>query len=174
MTFENSTAWYAEEHWTPEPIIAYRGWTWDGNYLIGPNKVPWTSKHMKAEHPDKGHASPHPGCLCGINSYKDVLSARPYPILGKLALTGTVDEYEDGYRASDAEILEILVYGKYNTSLDWGTLNERWEASGPFPREPMDLRIEEIYQVPVIRAKRIGWRPDNEDKTREEQSAWQK
>jgi hypothetical protein len=168
------TDWHTEEHWTPDPVIAYRGWTWNGEFLIGPNKVPWESKTMKAVHVDKDHVSPHPGCLCGINAYKDVLMARPYPILGKIALTGTVDEYEEGYRASDAEILEIFIYAKYNTSLDWATIRDRMAASGPFPVEKMDRQIEKIYQVPVHRGKRIGWRKPNEEKTHEEQAAWQK
>lgn len=161
--------WYSTPHWTPEPIVAYRGWSWNGSHLIGPNNVPWTSPKMKAEHPSKGHKSPHPGCLCGMNAYKDPLGPRDYNILGKVHLSGVVDEYHLGYRAEWAEIVEIFIYAKYLSSVAGAEMNVLLRTSGPFPKEDIDMKMERTYGVPVIRGKRIGWRPENHEITVKEQ-----
>lgn len=168
--------WAAEAHWTPEAVIAFRGWTWDEvtQLLVGPHGRPWPSARMVATDSRNDHPSPYPGCNCGINAYKDVLKARPYPILGKVALTGTVDEYEQGYRASHGEILEIFVYFKYNSSLDYHEMAKLILTSGPWPDEPMDRILRETYGVPVTRGKRIGWRPQNGPDTEKEIATWQK
>lgn len=167
-------SWHDDPLWTPEPIVGYRGWTWNDSYLIGPNGIPWTGRFMEAEHTGAyggvvPHKSPNPGCLCGINAYKESYRARRYNIMGKLHLTGIVDEYEEGYRAQFGEIIEIAVFCKYLSTLPPNVLTDRIATSGPFPKEKIDERIEEIYQVPVTRVKRIPWREQNLKATRKEQ-----
>lgn len=164
--------WYSNPGWTPEPIIGYRGWNWSHTQqrLIGANGYAWESARLKAVDTQKQHSAPYPGCLCGINAYKDPLGPRRFNIIGKVHLTGIVDEYDRGYRAEHGEIKEIFIYAKHESTVHPDRLRELMETSGPFPVEHVDRLIEEIYGVPVIRAKRIGWREMNREATLEEQS----
>lgn len=120
-----STAWVtagptgepddSETMWMAEPIVGYRGWNWDGNYLKA-GYGPWHSTFMKATHHGDvtSHESPTWSCLCGINVYKEPQGPGTYyPILGKVALTGRVIEFEFGYRGEFGRILHIAIWKGY-------------------------------------------------------------
>lgn len=130
-----------EPFWTPEPVIGYRGWEWSGRYLSGAY-IEWKSAKLVGEHhndPNK-HPSPQWDCLCGVNTYKDPLSARNFPVLGKIALTGNVIEFEHGYRGQYGEILELAI-------------DERYLEEKDLPQI-----LQDIYGVPAERRDRIPWR----------------
>lgn len=113
------------EH-TPEPVYAWRWWGLDAVSLLleGATNYRWNSGTQTAEHRGRmrhfgwdGHTTaPHPGCLCGINAVKPdyvaeltSYSGKGPDVFGRLALTGTIDEYEKGYRAEKAEIVELVI-----------------------------------------------------------------
>lgn len=150
-----------EPLWTPEPIVAYRGWNWDGSVLVGPHTEWPTQKVDAIHHPGKTHSAPQAGCNCGVNAYKNPLPAREYPILGLIHLTGEVHEYETGYRGQHAEIIELMVYFKFNSSLSEEDLRARIDTDGPWPEEEMDRALAKRYGVPIHRGVRIRWRPEN-------------
>lgn len=128
-----------QEAWTPDPVLAWRWWTLNTERLtlVG-NVARWESGTMEATHVGDGFnpysraveahdKAPHPGCLCGVNALKVsevyeyakqlfhpypgifVVNRDPTPVVGRVALTGIVDEYEKGYRAEKAEIIELVV-----------------------------------------------------------------
>lgn len=131
-----------EPLWTPEPIIGYRGWEWSGRRLVGAY-VEWEQAKIEAKHEGrdgKDHPAPQWDCLCGVNVYKDPIQARAFPILGKIALTGEVIEFENGYRGQYGEILEIAI-------------DETFEPQTDLPK-----LLTDIYKVPATREERIPWR----------------
>ncbi len=124
---QSSTAWSGEEVsdkepddtlWTPEPIVAYRGWEWDTNPKEGGLKGAfgsWETSTLIAVHEgeEEKHSSPDWDCLCGINAYKDPIGARGFPIIGMIELTGLVIEYETGYRGAVGTIKHLSVWEGY-------------------------------------------------------------
>jgi|FLYL01.1.fsa_nt_gi hypothetical protein len=98
----------AEEFWSPEPPVGWRGWMWRDGTLHGV-RVPWPRPILEAE--CNLGCRPVPGWLCGCGIYatKDRWNAWRTPIIGKVALSGRVIEHEEGYRAARAEILELWV-----------------------------------------------------------------
>jgi hypothetical protein len=107
--------------------------------------------------------SPFLGCLCGINAYKNPQDARHLPILGKVELTGVVDEYESGYRAEWGEIIEVRIFASYHSSLSARDLRQAYKTNGPFPKERLDILIESRYEVPVSRVMHVGWKGGESD-----------
>lgn len=131
-----------EALWTPEPIVAYRGWTWDPVAgLLQGVYARWESSTYVATH-GATHRAPGWNCRCGINAFKDsYMAARTdndWPILGKIQLTGMVIEHERGYRGEIGEILELAIYDDYPYVVE-GALSEK-------------------YGVPCTRERKIPWR----------------
>lgn len=126
-----------EEVHTPDPVIGWRWWSLDPLTMTLQGAVTdWESGIMRAKHdPNRGTfsyrshtASPHAGCLCGVNALKPEAVA-PYlgedrggvDVFGRVALTGVVDEYELGYRAEQAEILELVILSEAPLFTRWGS-----------------------------------------------------
>ncbi len=112
--------------WTPTPIVGWRTWRFNPGYDVVTAPVvdvPWDRwPHIEAEHlPGRPHPAPHWGCNCGVNAYKDLgrlhtggiwLTAEkgtPILLVGRVALYGKVIEYEHGWRAERATILDVWV-----------------------------------------------------------------
>jgi hypothetical protein len=113
-----------EEVTVPEPVIGWRWWSLDPlSMMLRGHVTVWPSGTMQATHLATtvnlgGHRSPQAGCLCGVNALKPEAVAEylnePYiqlsvEVFGRVALTGTVDEYEKGYRGEKAVILELVI-----------------------------------------------------------------
>jgi hypothetical protein len=135
----------SETLWTNEKIVAYRGWEWltDEKVLRGAYGN-WDTSTLRGVHQDDPglHKSPHWGCLCGVNAYKDVPDARNYPILGQVELSGVVIEYDAGYRAEVGHIIHLAVWTGYLEMVD---LNVQ------------DLR-DKYPDVIVTTERKIPWR----------------
>jgi hypothetical protein len=115
-----------EEVTVPEPVVGWRWWSLDPySMMLRGHVATWPSGTMEAAHlattanPGGGKA-PHAGCLCGVNALKPEAVAEylsedyirigdSVDVFGRVALTGTVDEYEKGYRGEKAEILELVI-----------------------------------------------------------------
>jgi hypothetical protein len=101
-----------DEFWSPDHVVGWRSWRWNGRLLKGSFEREWPSDLMEAE--CVVCADP-PGwdCPCGIYAMKQPRqvpdSKRGSIIVGKVALWGRVVEHEDGYRASNARIAELWV-----------------------------------------------------------------
>lgn len=128
-----------------EPVVGYRGWNLTVNLTLTGAYEGWTSAKMKSKHHGEWgrigpHRSPHWDCLCGVNVYKTPLGARGYPIMGRVALTGEVIEFEKGYRGEYGEILELALDETYMPE-----------------RKDLVARLHERYGVPVARYEYIPW-----------------
>jgi hypothetical protein len=109
-----------EEFWTHEPVTGWRIWTLGGRgntCLIGSAGHMWRKPTFSASHSSAFHSSPQWGCLCGINAAKSLELLEdnfgrqlPGQVYGRVALTGSVHEYELGYRAERAEIVDLTMY----------------------------------------------------------------
>lgn len=99
-----------EEFWSPEPVIAWRGWLWTGSVLRGV-VTEWPRQEFEAwceecvEPPGWHHA-------CGIyavsrpSNLKAMFIGKP-DVVGRVELSGLVIHHEIGYRASHARILDL-------------------------------------------------------------------
>lgn len=101
-----------QEYWSPEPILAWRMWGWNGDALMG-FWAPWVTARLDAE---CNVCSEPPGWShsCGIYSVKDpvhldVYAHFPVRVVGQVELRGLVVEHEDGYRAQGARIVRLWV-----------------------------------------------------------------
>lgn len=99
-----------QEYWSPEPILAWRIWSWDGRVLHG-FRTSWKESHLDAEcatcpePPDWAHS-------CGIYATKHLarlgINRRDRAtVLGQVELSGLVIEHDLGYRASRARIVRL-------------------------------------------------------------------
>jgi hypothetical protein len=116
-----------EEVTVPEAVVGWRWWSLDPlTMMLRGHVSAWPSGTMEATHlltpfDPRAHKSPQAGCLCGVNALKPEAVAEYLnepvigttseivDVFGRVALTGTVDEYEKGYRGENAEILELVV-----------------------------------------------------------------
>jgi hypothetical protein len=115
-----------EEVTVPEAVIGWRWWSLDPlSMMLRGHVTAWTSGTMQATHLATtsslgGHKAPHAGCVCGVNALKPEAVAGylsedyirigdSVDVFGRVALTGTVDEYQKGYRGEKAEILELVI-----------------------------------------------------------------
>jgi hypothetical protein len=115
-----------EEVTVPDAVIGWRWWSLDPlSMMLRGHVTAWTSGTMQATHLATtsslgGHKAPHAGCVCGVNALKPEAVAgylnKDYirigdsvDVFGRVALTGTVDEYQKGYRGEKAEILELVI-----------------------------------------------------------------
>jgi hypothetical protein len=119
-----------DEFWSPEPIIAWRTWWWNGHTLKGV-RAPWEGPELEAK---CSVCEEPPGwdCTCGIYAVKStprghVVERKGEAVWGRVELSGLVIEHEDGYRASHVRILEL------------------WTDGGADMREDLTLK----YGVPV-------------------------
>jgi hypothetical protein len=102
----------SEELWSPDAVVAWRAWRWNGRLLKGSFEQEWASDLMEA---DCVVCPEAPGwdCPCGIYAMKErrlvPISKNGSTIVGKVMLWGRVVEHEDGYRASHARITELWV-----------------------------------------------------------------
>ncbi|MFP5333289.1 MAG: hypothetical protein ACLGHX_13140 [Acidimicrobiia bacterium] len=97
----------SEIHWSPEAVIAWRGWDLGPGCLVGHHRQPWKASTMVASC-RVGHRRPEWQCNCGIYALKDP-SKVDGRVVGRVALEGIVIEHEDGYRAERARIIELWV-----------------------------------------------------------------
>lgn len=97
----------SDVHWSPEAVIAWRGWDLGQGFLVGHHRQPWKTSTMVASC-QVGHRRPEWQCNCGIYALKDP-SKVDGVVVGRVALEGIVIEHEDGYRAERARILELWV-----------------------------------------------------------------
>ena len=101
-----------EEFWSPEPMVGWRFWDWEGESLKGIWEA-W---------PHSGHSAVCDACpevpgwfhTCGIYALKDPSSLAGYgereeAIVGRVELSGMVIEHDWGYRATSARIVELWV-----------------------------------------------------------------
>jgi hypothetical protein len=99
-----------DEFWSPQPIIAWRAWRWNGTCLQGV-RAAWTTAQFDAacdlckECPGWVHA-------CGVYAVSrpgDALTVfgGTADVVGRVELSGLVIEHEVGYRASHARILDL-------------------------------------------------------------------
>lgn len=102
-----------DEFWTPHPVIGYRAWTLGGRgktVLIGRNGAVWRKRTMTAVDLLAKHPAPHWQCGCGINAMKQPFGDMfGEEVVGRVALTGVVHEYERGYRAEHGEIIDLAL-----------------------------------------------------------------
>ena len=98
-----------ESHWSPEPIIGFRGWDVSEGYLVGHHGQSWKEATFLASC-GIGHRRPEWQCNCGVYAHKTPDDLHGV-VVGKVAMTGIVIEHEDGYRAERARIVELWVPG---------------------------------------------------------------
>lgn len=125
-----------ERCWSPEPVVGWRLWGMSrltGAVVSPVVGEPWDrAPYMMADHKGGGgvsfHSSPQPNCLCGVNAMKrfedlfplelwnlgvellDPTAESPsnmIPLFGRVALFGRVIEFEHGWRASLARMLDV-------------------------------------------------------------------
>lgn len=138
---------YAEEEqerqspktfWSPEPPVAWRCWSVNPRELklTGMNGVYWDGPTLVAIHSGapSSHKSPQWRCYCGINASKTIqylLGSYPgQAVYGTVELSGTVHEYEHGYRAEKATIKELYAEPDIENHIPGivGILNARYEV----------------------------------------------
>lgn len=142
-----------ETFWTPEPIHGYRAWTLrsDGT-LMGLNGHHWTVGKQeravcRAVFPN--HAAPNWGHLCGYNAAKShgyvYTGSSSDWVTGLAALTGVVHEYQDGYRAEFAEIVELYIGYRRPYSIEYALQHAHLLYKVPIyevnPANPQQRRI---------------------------------
>lgn len=96
-----------EVHWSPDAVLAWRGWNIREGNLVGHYGQPWKSAVMVATC-KLGHPRPEWGCNCGIYALKE-REATTGVVVGRVALAGIVIEHEHGYRSERARIVELWV-----------------------------------------------------------------
>lgn len=97
----------SDVHWSPETVIAWRGWDLGQGCLVGHYRQPWKTSTMVATC-RVGHRRPEWQCNCGIYALKEPGQVDGV-VVGRVALEGVVIEHEDGYRAERARIVELWV-----------------------------------------------------------------
>lgn len=102
-----------EEYWSPEVIVAWRAWRWNGTVLKGVWRE-WPTPRFEAS---CDHCSDVPSWQhrCGIYAIKSrsdlghhILHFHGIYVYGRVDLSGSVIEHETGYRSSHAEIVELV------------------------------------------------------------------
>lgn len=102
----------ADEVSQEEPIIAWRRWDYNDGTLYGMTESPWPGRFYAAGCLD--HPPPDWSCRCGVNACKEegIFGRLGYPfpgaVYGRVELMGDVHEYEHAYRASHANIIELI------------------------------------------------------------------
>lgn len=96
-----------EVHWSPDAVLAWRGWDIREGNLVGHYGQPWKSSVMVATC-QLGHRQPEWRCNCGIYAFKE-REATVGVVVGLVALEGIVIEHEHGYRTERARIVELWV-----------------------------------------------------------------
>lgn len=88
----------------------------EGRVMVGVTREPWVGAKLSAYCKNgNDHMAPNWSCSCGIYAMKgeqflkEVSLDRVNFIYGRVALSGVVIEHEYGYRAQNAEILELIV-----------------------------------------------------------------
>lgn len=102
-----------DEYWSPEVIIAWRAWTWDGTVLKGVWHD-WPTTRFEAEC-EKCSEVPSWNHHCGVYALKDqsdlsshIVHHPGVYVFGRVELSGAVIEHQSGYRAGKAEIVELF------------------------------------------------------------------
>lgn len=96
-----------EVHWSPDAVMAWRGWHVSEGRLVGHYQQPWqSSSHTFVCR--TGHLAPDWRCNCGIYALKNPEEVSG-AVVGLVALEGIVIEHEDGYRAEQARIVALWV-----------------------------------------------------------------
>lgn len=113
------------EAWSPTPVLGFRLWMLNDNKLVGARQVWETPSFVAtcAAYPDPDeipHTDERCGRLgCGVYATKEFDSLlelhvresdRSYAA-GLVAMTGKVVEHEDGYRATQAEVVALALIG---------------------------------------------------------------
>lgn len=162
--------WFQRTKKSTEPIIGWRFWnvgsrgTFDGETgryqdefaLYGVMGETWKTPHKSAEcklvvpaHPSK--QAPVWGCVCGIYAMKgerfleELSYALGLRIYGRVALSGVVIEHEKGYRAQNAEIVELILILD-----DGGLANSLWIDALRSRKVAMEKAAERLG-VPVTK-----------------------
>ncbi|MFP4074590.1 MAG: hypothetical protein ACLFVZ_11185 [Actinomycetota bacterium] len=100
-----------EEYWSPDYVVGWRAWNWDGSYLRGVHSR-WPSETFEAActHCDVVPSWDH---VCGVYAAKRPGDVHIFYggswIIGRVEMWGAVIEHEYGYRASHARITQLWV-----------------------------------------------------------------
>ena len=105
-----------EPLWLPEPIVAYRLWSWELGELHGyrvewppPGELTSTCRDAELLHPEDLR-TPNWSCGCGIYGLKEhPIGYQPgrSNIVGRVEMFGRVIEHAEGYRSEHARIIWI-------------------------------------------------------------------
>lgn len=100
-----------EEYWSPDYVVGWRAWNWDGSYLRGVHSR-WPSHTFAATctHCDVVPSWDH---VCGVYAAKRPADVHIFHggswIIGRVEMWGAVIEHEYGYRASHVRITHLWV-----------------------------------------------------------------
>lgn len=100
----------AAEFWSPDAVVAWRSFAWDGRLLHG-FRVAWRESTFVAECA-RCERSPGWDHACGIYAAKDREDVELFgqaPVIGRVEMWGDVVEHEFGYRSSHARITDVWV-----------------------------------------------------------------